>query len=277
MSPALQNKNKKFWIIVINSLAYFMLAYLVVIILTNSFSILLANVEGVKGKLHYYGFDLLSETSHWSSELTFLIFFFGIGFSFFLGLIFERLYKRSRKHSRHSKMFYLWGYFISFTYFFGNMLVGAVFYFGTGVVFEEFSLPWVFRIASGVLALAALIYLGVYATRGFQISLNSYAPFIERTDLKWYLTAQLLYPVIIGNVLILFLKIPEYNHVNMLDTLVWLTMVIPAISVFVNISGQPSIRFRRKNVQINIFRVPLIICIIAILVYRIGLMNGIEF
>ena len=277
MSSTLENKNKKFWIIVVNSLVYFLLAYLVVIILTNSFSILLANFEGVRGKLYYYGFDVLSETSHWSGELTFLVFFFGIGFSFFLGLIFERLYKRTRRHSYHFKMFYLWGYFLSFTWFFGNLLVGTFFFYGTGVIFEQFSLPWLFRIAAGLLAFIALIYLGVYAARGFQISLNTYLGYIERPELKWLLTAQFLYPVIIGNVFIFFLKIPEYNHVNMMDTIVWLTMVIPAISLFINLSGLPSIRFKQKNQSIRVFQVPLIICISALLVYRIGLMKGIEF
>lgn len=277
MSSTLQKKNKEFWIIVINSLAYFMLAYLVIIVLTNSFSILLAHFEGVRGRLYYYGFDVLSESSYWSSELTFLIFFFGIGFSFFLGLIFERLYKRIRRYSMHSKIFYLWGYFLSFTYFFGNLLVGTYFFYGTGVIFQQFSIPWIFRIASGFIAFAALVYLGIYAARGFQISLNSYLLSIERRELRWLLTAQFLYPAIIGNVFIFFLKIPEYNHVNMMDTIVWLTMIIPSISLYISLSSLPSIRFKHKNSGIRILGVPLIVCIIALLIYRVGLMNGLEF
>jgi uncharacterized membrane protein len=213
----------------------------------------------------------------WSTELTFLIFFFGTGFSFVLGLIFERLYKRVRKHSRHSKLFYLWGYMLSFTYFFGNIIVGTFFYFGTGVLFEEFSLPMLFRIIAGAIGLGALAFLGVYSTRGFIISLNSYQRFIERTEMNWFLKAQVLYPTLLGSVLILFLKLPEYNHVNMLDTLVWAMIFIPVIALFVNLSGQQSIRFKRKTVSIRIFPVPVIIFVIVVLIYRIGLMNGLEF
>lgn len=277
MSDMEFSKEKKFWIIVANSLVYFMLAYIVVIILTNSFSILLANLEGVNGVLYYYGFDVLNEQMHWSTELTFLIFFFGTGFSLVLGLIFERLYKKVRKHTRHYKLFYLWGYMLSFTYFFGNIVVGTFFYFGTGVLFEEFSLPMIFRIVTGIVAFGALIYLGIYATRGFIISLNSYQRFIERTEMSWFMKAMVLYPAVLGNVFILFLKLPEYNHVNMLDTLVWVMLFVPVISLFLNLSGQPSIRFKRKTVSIRIFPLPIIVFIVVVLIYRIGLMNGLEF
>ncbi len=271
------SKEKQFWIIVINSLSYFMLAYVTVLILTNSFSILMANIEGVNGVLYYYGFDVLNFDRSWSKELTFLVFFFGIGFSFALGLLFERLYKRIRKHTSHRKMFFLWGYIISFTYFFGNVLVGAFFYFGIGVLFETFSIPVLFRIIFGVLALGALIYLGIYSTRGFLISLNSYQTFIERAEFTWFLKAQLLYPFIIGSVLIVFLKIPHHNDFFMLDTLVWSTMIVPVVAIFIYLKGKSSIRFKRKNSVIKIFSIPIIIFIIVMLIYRIGLINGLEF
>lgn len=263
--------------IAVNSLAYFMLAYITVIVLTNSFSILIAHVEGVSGKLYYYGFDLIGAGNSWSSELTFLIFFFGIGFSFLLGVIFGSIFKKVRKHTRHSKIFFLWGFMISFTNFLGNVLVGAFFYFGTGVIFDKFSFPWIFRIISGVIAFAGLIYLGIYATRDFIISLNSYQRLIERQDLRWFIRAQLIIPAIAGNLLILLLKYPMHNYVKMLDTLVWTTMIIPLVALYINLSAQQGIRFKRKQPEIRIFPVPVIILIIVALLYRFGLADGLQF
>ncbi|MCF8364528.1 MAG: hypothetical protein K9H16_02010 [Bacteroidales bacterium] len=271
------SKEKNFWIIMVNSLSYFMLAYVAVVMLTNSFSILLANIEGVNGVLYYYGFDVLNPDRTWSGELTFLIFFLGIGFSFALGLLFERIYKLRRKHTSHLKLFFLWGYILSFTYFFGNVIVGAFFYFGTGVLFDTFSIPVLFRVVAGVVAAGALVYMGIYSTRGFVISLNSYQTFIERTEFNWFLKAQLLYPSIIGSVLILFLKIPHHNDFLMLDTLIWFALVIPVVTIFINLKGETSIRFKRKNLKIQIFKLPIIIFLIIILIYRLGLSNGLEF
>lgn len=277
MQNELFQKEKKFWIIVINSLVYFMLAYLAVIILTNSFSILMANVEGVNGKLYYYGFDVLNDYQQWSSELTILVFLFGTGFSLILGLIFKWLYKRIRRQSNHFKMFYLWGYFLSFTYFYGNIIVGSFFYFGVGVVFDQFSVPIVFKVLIAILTLIALIYLGNSSTRGFLISLNGYQKSIDRSEMGWFVKAQLLYPVLIGNVLILFLKLPNYKHAFMFDTLIWAMMIIPTIAIIIIFPRQPSIRFKHDVDHYKIFLTPLIILIIIALVYRFGLTNGIEF
>jgi hypothetical protein len=254
-----------------------MLAYIVVIILTNSFSILLANIEGVSGKLYYYGFELMSKERLWSSELTFLVFFFGTGFTFALGLLFERAYKRIRRHPSPFKLFYLWGFLLSFTYFFGNIIVGTFFYFGTGVLFEAFSIPYLFRIVIGVGAFATLAYLGVYATRGILISLNSYQRLVERHEMSNLIKAQILYPAIIGNVFILFLKVPMYNYVNMLDALVWLMLFIPITALLINLSSQKSIRFNRKADSIRIYPRPIIFFVIIALIYRFGLIKGLEF
>lgn len=271
------SREKQFWIIVSNSLSYFMLAYFTIIILTNSFSILLANIEGIKGILYYYGFDVLNQDRTWPKELTLLIFFFGIGFSFLLGVVMKRFYKKNRRHSKPFKMFYLWGFFLGFVYFFGNVLVGSFFYFGTGVIFDAFSIPWVFRIISGFIALGVLIYLGVYATRSFVISLNSYQIFIDRQEYQWFMKAQLLYPFIIGNVLILFLKIPHHNDFFMLDTVVWACGIIPIIALFVNLSNQSSIRFKKSVPDIHVFILPLALFIVVMLLYRFGLSGGLKF
>jgi hypothetical protein len=270
-------KEKHFWIIVINSLSYFMLAYITVITLTNFVSILLAKTENVKGILYYYGFNLFDIQQGWSKELTFLVFFFGIGFSAILGFLFQRVYKKLRRHSKHYKMFFLWGFFLGMVYFLGNVLVGAFFYVGTGVVFEEFDIPVLFRILFGVVALVALIYTGIFATRSFLISLNCYLVDVSKIDYRFYMKAQLLYPFFIGNILIVFLKIPHHFEFYMLDTLIWLTGIVPVIAVFLNLSGQQSFHFRNKNVKIEVFYGPLTAFIILVLIYRIGLTNGIVF
>ncbi len=264
-------KEKHFWLIVINSLSYFMLAYLAVIFLTNAFSLLLARIEGVGGTLTYFGVDLSNAPAMWSSELTFLIFFFGIGFSALLGLFAERYYKKHRRYSTHYKLLFLWVFYLGFTYFLGNIVVGAFFYFGPGVIFDELNLSFFFRIPIGLLALVALVYLGVYACRSFIISLNCYQKIIERSELAWFLKAQMLYPVIIGNVFIVLLKVPHHNDLYFLDTLIWATSLVPAISMMLTARKQSSIRFKKEPPPIHLLRYPLLAFIILALLYRFGL------
>ena len=264
-------KEKRFWLVVINSLSYFMLAYLTVIFLTNVFSLFLARIEGVGGTLSYYGFELSTTSAFWSSELTFLIFFFGIGFSAVLGFFAERIYKKRRRHSNHPKLFFLWVFYLGFTYFLGNIAVGAFFYFGPGVIFDDLNLSYFFRIPLGLLAIAALVYLGIYACRSFIISLNCYQKIIDRSELAWFLKAQMLYPVIIGNVFIILLKVPHHHDLYFLDTLIWATALIPAISLMFSARKQSSIRFKKDPPPIHLLRYPLLAFIILALLYRFGL------
>jgi hypothetical protein len=271
-----QTKNSLF-IIFINSLAYYLLAYFTIVLLTNLFSILLAKTEGMSSILHYYGFEILNSKSTWSKELIFLVFFIGTGFSFALAILFERIYKKIRRHKYHTKMFFLWGYFLGFTYFFGNVLVGAFFYFGSGVVFEAFSIPVFIRILFGIIILLPLTYVGIYATRGFIISLNSYYPFVDRLNYRKYLSAIVLYPFVAGNIIALAIKIPHHFELNFLDTLIWLTGIIPVSAMFLSYKTHSSIRFKRKTIHEKFFLTPIIVCALAIIIYRIVLSRGITF
>jgi hypothetical protein len=268
---------KTLFVLFINSLAYYMLAYFTIVILTNLFSILLAKTEGVSGVLRYYGFEVFNAQTTWSKELIFLVFFIGIGFSFALAVLFERIYKRIRRHTYHLKLYFQWGYFLGFIYFFGNLLIGAFFYFGTGVVFESFSIPMLFRILLGVASLIPLAYTGIYATRGFIISLNAYFTFVDRQEFGKYLRAIVLYPFIAGNILAFAIKIPHHLDLNFLDTLIWLTGIIPVAALLLSFKTHSSIRFKRRNKNVRFFMIPLILFVVILLIYRIGLIQGIVF
>ena len=192
-------------ILIINSLCYFLLAYYTVIILTNTFSILLARLNGFEGTLYYFGFQLSSDESTWTKDLFFLIFFIGIGFSFLLGLLFERLYRKSRKHVWPGKMFFLWGYIFSLSYFFGNIIVGSFFYFGPGVVFDNFSIPRIVRIIIGITAFFTLVIIGHFSARNILVSLNAYYRIVRQQDFRQLIKSHILFPLIIGNIIIFLL------------------------------------------------------------------------
>jgi len=52
--------------IVINSLVYLLLAYFVVVLSTNLYTILLAKILGFKAELFYYGINI--SVTNWNSE-----------------------------------------------------------------------------------------------------------------------------------------------------------------------------------------------------------------
>jgi len=77
-----------------------------VILLSNSFSLLLANFYGFKGELFYYGVNLDIKEWQWADDFVFLIFFFGSCFPLLLGLIAEKKYRKIKRNSCQYKLYF---------------------------------------------------------------------------------------------------------------------------------------------------------------------------
>ncbi len=266
---------EKYWIVTFNSVVYFLLAYYSVILLTNIFSLILARIYGFTGVLYYFGFLLNITEEQWTDDLVFIIFFFGISFSLLIGIFSERIYRRVIKSTSHDKMFFLWAYFISFTYFFGNIIVGVVYYFGIGVVFNYFSVPLMIKILFAAIAFSALIIIGRHSVRNVILSLNPYFNEIQEPDLVKYLNIQILYPALIGNAIIFLLKMPHHNLFSFYDIYTFLCIFIIILTIYAARNYGLPIKFKRTNNSFILQKTPLILVILIIVLIRIVFVLGI--
>ncbi len=265
----------KSWIVTFNSVIYFLLAYYSVILLTNIFSLILARAYGFKGVLYYFGFVLNINDDQWTDDLVFLIFFLGIAFSLLIGVISERVYRRIRKSPNHDKLFFYWAYIISFTCFFGNVIVGVIYYFGIGAVFTYYSVPLIIKIFFGAIAFFALIMLGRYSVRNTILSFNSYFHSVREPDLLKYLNIQILYPALIGNTIIFLVKIPHHAEFSFYDTYIFLCMFIIILTIYAARNYGLPIKFKRTYDSFSLQRTPLILVILIIILIRIVFVFGI--
>ncbi len=273
-----EKENKKaYGVIMINSLIYFLLAYFFVIIISNLSSIFFAKLSGFDATLYYYGFLLDKGTENWDNSTILGVFLLGPGITLLTGIIFERLYGKTRKHTTHIKLFYLWGFIISFSYFFGNVIVGAFFNFGIGAAFRALSIPIIIKVLIAVISMSALVLIGKYSTRHILISFNSYFIRINPEQINSLLNAQLLFPFLFGNVIIFLLKIPHQDEFYYLDTFVLLWLGIFIIPIYFINKQALSIKFKRKNNRFELQTAPLVLLLILILVFRIGLSFGLNF
>lgn len=257
--------------IAVNSLAYFLLAYYVLILLTNGFTILLLNLNGIQAWLTYFGVQLAEPKKIWPSDLKLLVFFFGTGFSFVLGILSERFYKKTRRHTNHLKIFFLWFYLLAFAYFFGNVIVGAFFFYGPGVVFDQWGMPMIIRLVFGLIAVAALILIGFFSTRNVLISFNVYKHHLSSEDFSALLWVQFFVPFLAGNLIIFLLKIPHQADFLYLDTLVLISLLITLVTIFLNARNYSSIRFKRKHDHFQFLALPIIFAVLLTVFYRLCL------
>jgi len=263
--------------ITINSTAYFMLAYIVFIVLINFIALLMAKVfYGTQGTLYHYGFDLNNGNFSWSLESVVLIFFIGVFVALLAAVYFQILYKSIRKVTMHYKLFFLWFYLIAYTVFLGDIIFGTFLNYMPGAFFNYMFLPIPVRIIIGIVALALLYIIGVKSARNVMISLNIYLQKASAAEVRPYLAAQILFPFIVGNILIFALKIPYQAKFQYIDTFVLLTMAIIIVAVFVKSMSMDSIKFNRHHDSFKLKRWPIILAILAILLFRFGLGLGLS-
>lgn len=268
-------KNQKDqFIIVINSLIYFMLAYFSVVTFTNFFSMLLGVANGCDGTLYYYGFLLNPLHGSWSKDLVFQVFLLGTSVSLAFGILFERLYKQKRKHSYPQKMYFLWLFILSFTWFFGNVIVGGLANFGIGAAFRAFSFPLIIRIVFSVGGFVTLLLIGYYSRFHVLISANIYYSHIRISEFRKFLMFQILFPAIIGNLLIFLFKIPHHAEFFYLDSLVVLSVFVFVAGLYFNPSSLQSVNFKPHKKTTEILYVPLVIMFLVIIILRIGFSSG---
>ncbi len=262
-------------IIMINSTAYFMLAYIFTITLINFISMLMAKwVYKLDGTLYHYGFDLDRSEFTWALDSVVLIFFIGVVVALLFGVVFQIMYQKVRKGSGHFKLFFLWAYLIAYTIFFGDIVFGAFINYMPGAFFNYMNVPMVFRVIIGIGGLIMLFVVGQISAKNILISLNIYLRKASISQIEPYFYAQLIFPFVIGNILIFVLKIPNQAKFEYIDTLVMLSMVIIVISVFFRIEKLQSINFTRHRDSFRLKPIPVLAAIIAILLFRFGLGMG---
>jgi hypothetical protein len=267
--------------IVINSLVWFVIAYYFVVFSVNLFSILLAKFIGFDAELFFYGFLLSGKK--WSTDDIMVVFLFGNAFSLLLAITFERLYKNQRRYRKKRKIFFLWVYIISLTWFMGNVIVGAIFNFGIGAAFRAMNLPFVFRVLLAVAAVFVLFLLGRRAQMHLMVSANLYYPVLPFGNIGNYFKNQITLPAFFGILIILLFKIPYLDHFQYMDLYILLPIAFFIGGLFLQLGNLNSIEFksrsasgaRLKSNACELFYIPILVLFLVLIIIRIGLRNGV--
>jgi hypothetical protein len=266
---------RKYLVISVNSLAYFMLAYLFIILLINLVSMGMAKIfYDVNSTMTPNGFDIDQTNFKWSLEPVVLIFFIGVLLAMLFGIWFQMIYINTRKGGGHLKLFFLWSYLIAYTIFFGDMIFGAFFNYMPGAFFNFMGFPIPLRVVIGIGGLVMLFVVGWMSAKNVVISLNIYLRKASISHIRPYITAQLLVPFVVGNVIIYFLKSPLQAKFEYIDTLVLLTMVVVIAGVIFAIDKQQSVKFTRHHDSFRVRWIPVLISLAAMVAYALIFNTG---
>ncbi len=219
----------------INSLAMFLLSFLLVYYIHQFSTILAAKAFNIPTKLYSYRIDWPLYTYSYLYTRKALVVIFGTGplVCLLLGFGAYRLFLWARFRTVFLKTLALWTAFNAFNLFFGAYIVGVITRTGFVYTSEWLFLSNVFDVEEIVLMIVSMVVLlivGYYATKQFLYSSNS-AAIIEPKIRIIYIFTSVFVPWFAGNLILYSVNIPK-NPVELI--LLYSTSALIVIPIFSN-------------------------------------------
>ena len=224
-----EEKNKEMIKITINSTSCFLLAYLVMYFIYQLTSAIATTFFNFDVIMYFDKNTYLLEPDEWTYDSVKTIYSSGPLITLLVALVSTITYFQLRETSMKIKLFFLWLSFHGYTMFFGGLLIGTLFSKGFGHV-----LIWSYVMDTGklvvsLISISILIAIGLYLTKSILVSANSYYKFINATNRRRFILGQILYPYLIGNLVMFFFWIPEFNLYFQLILVSLLFLLSPAL------------------------------------------------
>lgn len=171
------------------------------------------------------------------------------------------------------KLFYLWLMLHGFNLFFGSLIAGTLarggFWYAVRWSIPSDAATWAIAFVFGLI----LLFLGFLTAPGFLISCDSIT-LVQFGNRRQLLNAMLVWPWIIGSLVLVLLKFPDFTRYEGLLYLTMLLLLVPAY--FFNL-GNPISETVESPLRPHFATGLAALVVILFLIYRLSLQNGILF
>lgn len=255
-----------FRLITVNSVLLYILAYIVMFLITRFTAAIAASAFNIPSVIYYYDIDYLITSHDWSADAVNTIFSASplIAFIFALGLF--ALYREIISFSGISGIFIGWLFLIFFGYVAGELIAGSILNKGFGYV-----LMYMFVMDTGRLALTVLSGLAILLAGRAIARTLLYSGSIYFNDLKdifklKYAVYQFILPFLIGTAILQLCEIPNFSIYLFISRLSLILVFLPLVPRSLSI---PDLYFE-EDTQTPVFSKPLlVITILALITYRV--------
>ena len=263
----------------LHSTAYFILAFMLIYIIYQGVTILVASSYNIPVVWYYYRlkFPLDNYSPLYTREALVVIFAMGPILSLMLAFVFLKLYFSTNIIVKRFKLFFLWGFICGANMFFGAYIAGVI----TQTEFIYTS-AWLFmspryateEIIFSVIALATMIIIGRIVTPLFLLSSGSVT--IVKPEFRFYFVlSQVILPWVTGMIILFLITLPNSYIPLILKTITPGLILIPSLFLY------NSLQFENIHesgvIQRNYFRWSIVIVAIALLFfYRLLLSFGLS-
>ena len=284
VSSFVRNKKKRNNLlkISINSLSLFILSYLVIYGISMLFTLWIASSFDYNTILFYYKIYYNIDTGDWTADSVKILYSIAPLTGLLFGIISLIIFSTFRKERGILKLFFLWGFIHGMIMFFGDLLMGALLNKNFGWVISYLYFRDTGKMIFTLFSIFALVALGGFTAKSFLITGNTYLNYVDKTNKKFLLWGQVVFPVIFGSIIIILLKIPNNFYFGTeeeayFEAFKYSTILLFLIPLMVSFQSYNETYFDEDKRKIRIFWKFLAVVIFAVLALRFGLSTGVHF
>jgi hypothetical protein len=255
-----------FGIIFLNSFFLFILAYLIIYSLTLFITAFTAKLFDIPVVIYFSDVDFLIRGIDWTTDMVSGVFSVGPIAMLVLSLFLLVLYSSVITETGILRLLLLWMIFLALTRFFGELLVGAVMGKGFGFVILYMFVMDTGKVILSIFVFVAMFTIGLLLFQLFLFSANTYFNDLRKSYRLRFIIYQFFFPFILGNLVILLLKIPEFSY---FDATLNVTGILILIPLFIRSVSFQDMYFDEEPRTIRIRVLMITVTIILLILFRI--------
>lgn len=264
--------NKKSAIIIIHSVSYNILSYLIILILFQAITVVSAQYFEIPTLVHYNKMEFLVTTQSWTFDSVKMIFSSGAILAFLFGLICLGIFIKAMSLEGMLKMFFFWGFVHGLNMFVGSMVLGAFLYEGMGYVYAWMYLQDTAKMFLLFSGLVIMIGSGTLMVRPMLLTANSYYNYSKAEMRNEFKREQFLYPYLISTVILILARLP----LSIYEMLLIITPGFILLPLFSNMHKFTIFFFDEKERIIKLNMKLMVIAILLLVSFRVFLGIGIK-
>ncbi|TSA27845.1 MAG: hypothetical protein D4R67_05355, partial [Bacteroidetes bacterium] len=238
---------KQLFIIGLNSTVLFLIAYFLLFSLASIVTAISASAFDIPTEITSSQILFFIRSYDWTSDAVKTIFSTGPIMALLTGILLWILYTRVAEETGILKLLVVWMVAHCIVFFFGDMMMGALFSKGFGYVIMYLYFMDTGKMIITLFALVSMFTLGLVMTRQMLFTANTYMTVLPEKDSRKFVLVQYLIPFLAGNILIGLVKLPG---ITLFESFLNGSMIIFLIPIYIRAGMIQDLYFEEEEKEI---------------------------
>lgn len=258
----------------VNSTVLFLIAYILIFGLTSLVTAISASAFGYTTEVQYNQILYFVRSYDWTSDSVKAIFSTGPIVSLIIGILLWILYSKVSEETGILKLLVVWMIIQCIIFFFGDMMMGALFSKGFGYVIMYLYFMDTGKLIITLFALATMFTLGLLMARQLLFTANTYVDMLPGDQARKFSLFQFLIPFVAGNLVIILVKLPGISMYEIFLNGSALFFLIP---VYIRTGMMQDLFFEEEKKEVRLYTKSVIIALTMLALFRVIFGIGIRF